>query len=70
MISSLIRWLVGIAAFSWLVVGYLLQQWFYVNGELAEFDRLVQMPNILFGWLLLILAIALTINRDKESSET
>lgn len=70
MIPNSIRWAVAAAAFVWLVGGYLLQQWFYVAGQLAEFDRLVQMPNILFGWLLLLLAIAFAIVRKKESSET
>lgn len=70
MIRPSIRWTLAIAAFVWLVCGYMVQQWYYFRGRLSEFDRLVQQPNIWVGWFLLICAMLLALFRDKEPKQT
>lgn len=66
----LFRWIAMLSVFVVLFCGYGLQQYSYYTGQLREWSSYVSIPNIVFGWIVVILSVIFSIFRDRESIES
>jgi hypothetical protein len=61
-----VRWAAALLATLALAGGYAYQQYSSLSGQLAEYESWVAAPNLVLGWLLLALAIGLSLIGDEE----
>jgi hypothetical protein len=63
----------GVAVAIWFVLfgGYAFSQYVHLGGarSLAEWDKSLDMPNMLLGWLVLGLAILMAVAERKKNGE-